>query len=81
LQQLNSDLAGDRNVAHKAHWEAKTDKMVTKGIVTGRMQQMRAAYAANLEERRSKLAALLAQEDRQYEEEFNSKLETPEQVR
>jgi hypothetical protein len=38
-------------------------------------------YAANLEERRGKLAALLAHEDRQYEEEFNSKLETPEQVR
>jgi hypothetical protein len=42
---------------------------------------MRQAYAANLEERRSKLAAMLAEEDRQYEEEFNSKLETPEQVR
>jgi hypothetical protein len=42
---------------------------------------MRSMYAANLEERRGKLAALLAHEDRQYEEEFNSKLETPEQVR
>ena len=42
---------------------------------------MRAAHAANLEERRGRLAALLAHEDRLYEEEFNSKLETPEQVR
>ncbi len=81
MQQLNNDLAGDRNLAHKAHWEAKTDKKIQRGIVNNRMAQMRAAYAANLEERRGRLAALLAHEDRLYEEEFNSKLETPEQVR
>lgn len=42
---------------------------------------MRVAYRANLETRRDKLAALLANEDRMYEHEFNEKQETPEQVR
>ena len=38
-------------------------------------------YTANLEQRREKLASLLAAEDRMYEQEFNDKQETPEQVR
>lgn len=42
---------------------------------------MRRQYTANLEDRRGKLAALLAAEDRAYEQEFNEKQETPEQVR
>ena len=42
---------------------------------------MRKREAANLEERRSRLAALLEAEDRMYEKEFNDNLETPEQVR
>ena len=42
---------------------------------------MRAANKRNLEERKARLAALLAAEDRIYEQEFNDNLETPEQVR
>lgn len=42
---------------------------------------MRRQYTANLEQRREKLAMLLAAEDRMYEQEFNDKQETPEQVR
>ena len=42
---------------------------------------MRKREAANLEERRARLAALLEAEDRMYEKEFNDNLETPEQVR
>jgi len=42
---------------------------------------MRKMYTANLEQRREKLASLLAAEDRMYEQEFNDKQETPEQVR
>lgn len=45
------------------------------------MEQLRNQYRANLEERRAKLAALLAAEDRMYEQEFNDKQETPDQVR
>jgi len=71
-------LAGDRNLAHRAHWEHKTDKQIVKGIVAGRTQQMRNQFAANLEQRRAKLAALLAAEDKMYEQEFNDNLETPD---
>lgn len=81
MQALNADIAGNRNLAHKAHWEHKTDRKIQDGIVKGRVAEMRAQYAANLEQRRAKLAALLAHEDKQYEAEFNAKQETPEQVR
>jgi len=42
---------------------------------------MRRSNAANLEQRKMRLAELLAAEDRIYEKEFNENLETPEQVR
>lgn len=64
-----------------AQWEHKTDKIITKQVVKGRLQELRAQHRANLEQRREKLAALLAAEDRLYEQEFNDKQETPEQVR
>ena len=76
-----NDIQGDRNLAHKAHWEAKTTKMQEKNIVKGRIVQMRRQQAANLEQRKVRLAELLAAEDRIYEQEFNDNLETPEQVR
>lgn len=81
LQSLNNELAGDRNIAHRAHWEHKTDKRIVKGIVQGRVHQMRESFEHNLEQRRAQLAALLAAEDKMYEKEFNDNLETPEQVR
>lgn len=81
MQSLTNDIAGNANLAHKAHWEIKTDRRIGQNLVKNRINEMRAQYAANLEQRRAKLAALLAAEDQQYEQEFNSKLETPEQVR
>ena len=42
---------------------------------------MRLQQKRNLEQRKARLAALLAAEDRIYEKEFNDNLETPEQVR
>ena len=42
---------------------------------------MRLENKRNLEARKGRLAALLAAEDRIYEQEFNDNLETPEQVR
>lgn len=68
-------------MALTAEWEHKTDKIITKQVVKGRLETMRAQYKANLEQRREKLARLLAAEDRLYEQEFNDKQETPEQVR
>ena len=32
-QQINNDIRGDRNLAHKAHWEVKTNKLIEKKIV------------------------------------------------
>jgi hypothetical protein len=55
--------------------------MIVRQHVKGRLEQLRNQYRANLEERRAKLAALLAAEDRMYEQEFNDKQETPDQVR
>ena len=66
---------------HRANWEAKTNKLIQKNIVRNRIDDMRKREAANLEERRARLAALLEAEDRMYEKEFNDNLETPEQVR
>lgn len=54
-----------------AQWEQKTDNMITKRIVANRINELRGRYAANLEQRKAKLAALLSAEERQYEKEFN----------
>ena len=66
---------------HKAHWEAKTEKMIEKNIVRNRVADMKRRQASDLEARKARLAALLEAEDRIYEQEFNDNMETPEQVR
>lgn len=76
-----NDIRGHQNLAHKANWELKTNKLIEKGIVRNRIDDMRRRNAANLEQRKARLAELLAAEDRIYEQEFNDNLETPEQVR
>ena len=68
-------------MAHKAMWEAKTEKLIEKNIVKNRMADMQRRTASNLEQRKARLAALLEAEDRIYEQEFNDNMETPEQVR
>ena len=67
FQQINNEIRGDRNLAHKAHWEAKTNKLIEKNIVRNRVADMRRREAANLEQRKARLAELLAAEDRIYE--------------
>ena len=54
-------------MAHKANWEGKTGKLIEKNIVRNRIQDMRRREAANLEQRKARLAELLAAEDRIYE--------------
>lgn len=76
-----NDIKGDKNLAHKALWEQKTGKLIENNIIRNRIQDMRKRQAANLEQRKARLAELLAAEDRIYEQEFNDNLETPEQVR
>ena len=76
-----NDIKGFNNLAHKAMWEAKTEKLIEKNIVRNRIADMKKRQASNLEQRKAKLAALLEAEDRIYEQEFNDNMETPEQVR
>ena len=68
-------------MAHKAHWEAKTEKLIEKNIVRNRIADMKRRKATDLDARKARLAALLEAEDRIYEQEFNDNMETPEQVR
>ena len=81
MAKLNIDLNGDKNMKHQALWEAKTDKIIDKGIVRNKITDLRRKAAAELEQRKARLAALLEAEDRMYEREFHDNLETPEQVR
>lgn len=50
-------------------------------MYTNRISQLRKEASERLEERRIRLAALLNEEERQYQREFHENLETPEQVR
>ena len=38
---MMNDIRGNHNLAHKAHWEAKTNKAIEKGIVRNRIEDMR----------------------------------------
>ena len=62
-----ADIKGHHNMAHKANWEQKTGKLIEKNIVRNRIEDMRSRQAANLEQRKARLAELLAAEDRIYE--------------
>ena len=64
---MHNDIKGQQNLAHKAGWEAKTNKMIEGQIVKNRITEMRRRNAANLEQRKARLAELLAAEDRIYE--------------
>lgn len=81
MGRLQNDLRGDKNLLHKAQWEDKTNKIIQKNVAKQRVSQLRQEAARNLDQRRRALAALLEQEDKMCEQEFMSKLETPEQVR
>ena len=75
---MHNAIKGDKNLALKAKWEQKTDAVITRNIVRDRIADMKKRAAADLYQRRAKLAALLSAEDQQYEKEFMDNLETPE---
>lgn len=78
---MNNDVQVDKNLLLKAEWELKTENLITKNIVRTRISQIRQEAQNNLEVRRQRLAALMNQEEGQYQKEFHENLETPEQVR
>lgn len=75
---LHNAIQGNKNMFLKAAWEAKTDNKIVKKMARDRMADLKARQESNLQERRAKLAQLLADEDKQYEQEFLASLETPE---
>lgn len=81
LSKLTTEINGDKNLAHKAHWEAKTNQLIEKNLVRNRIADMKRRQASDLEARKARLATLLAAEDQMFEKEFMANLETPEQVR
>ena len=51
----------------KANWEHKTDRTIVKNTVRSRVADMKRRHESDLNARRGKLAALLANEDKIYE--------------
>jgi hypothetical protein len=47
----------------KAKWESKTENIIVKNIARNRIADMKKRQESNLQERRAKLAQLLAAED------------------
>jgi len=65
----------------KAEWENKTDDVLQATAIRNRINELKKQNEELTEIRRAKLAEKLAEEERQYEQEFINSLETPEQVR
>uniref|UniRef100_A0A6U6CNL8 Cilia- and flagella-associated protein 53 n=1 Tax=Guillardia theta TaxID=55529 RepID=A0A6U6CNL8_GUITH len=71
----------DASVERFAHWEHKTAGKIERNTVTRKVETMKQDMKEELNERRSKLAALLAEEDARYTAELSSFEETPEMRR
>ena len=67
---MMSSINETRNLHHKAHWEGKTMKTIENRMVRNRIADMKRREASNLEQRKGRLAQLLAAEEAQYEKEF-----------
>lgn len=78
---MQNQIRGDKNNLLKALWEKKTDNIVIKNVAKNRIADIKKRQESDLYARRVKLAAMLASEDKMYEQEFLANLETPEQVR
>ena len=54
LAKLTTEINGDKNLAHKAHWEAKTNSLIEKNLVRNRVADMKRREASNLEARKAR---------------------------
>lgn len=81
LDSMNHHINNDYKLRHKAQWEAKTDTLITKGRVARRANDMQNVHVQSLDQRRQKLKLLLEAEEAQYQSEFASKQEKPEDIR
>jgi len=57
-------IKGDKNSFLKAKWEHKTDNIIVKYVARTRIAALKARKETDLYSRRSKLAVLLANEDK-----------------
>jgi len=71
----------DSKLGAAAAWEAKTDKRIQQNAMQQRFDAFRAQRAANLDERRRKLAQLLHEEEQTLKQELMNCQETPAQRR
>jgi len=80
-RDLVNQIRQNSNLVEKAKWEHKSDKVIQGNIVKNAVNDMRKRKASDLNGRKARLAAMLGAEDKLYEQEYMSTLETPEQVR
>ena len=64
-----------------ANWEMKTDAAISAARVQQRYEQIRQMDAQAVENRRARLAAMLAAEQRMFEQQLDALEETPEQAK
>jgi len=81
LEGLNTHIAADYKLRHKAHWETKTDNLIVKTTANRRIGELRERREDDLEARRQRLAQLLESEENLYKQEFIARQETPEDIR
>ena len=75
---LVNSIRQQHNLEEKAKWQHKSDKVIQSNIVKNAVDDMRKRKASDLNIRKARLAAMLAAEDKLYEQEFMQTLETPE---
>eukprot|EP00001_Collodictyon_triciliatum_P194077 34770_2 len=68
----------DSTIGRVAHWEQKTSNRIEKNVVARKVNTMKRDLQDDLEQRRGRLARMLAEEDAQYTRELESMEETPE---
>lgn len=82
-EEENRRIYDEKTKANSAYervavWEHKTGKTIERGQVTRKVQSMKRDLEQDLEGRRARLAALLAEEDARYTLELEQLEETPE---
>jgi hypothetical protein len=69
-RNLVNSIRGQKNLEEKAKWEHKSDKVIQNNIVRNAVADMRKRKASDLNQRKARLAQMLAAEDKMYEKEF-----------
>jgi len=77
----DAKVKGDNTIARLAHWEHKTDRAIEKNAVARKVHSMKRDIQEDLDQRRGRLARLLAEEDAVYTRELENLEETPDMRR